>query len=41
MVKFPTGAAAIRSINAFKNFGGLPQIVGAIDGTHFHINRPG
>jgi hypothetical protein len=37
---FPRGRRMISYMNDFKNLCGLLAVVGAIDGTHFHIKKP-
>lgn len=39
-IAWPTGNRLQMIIAQFREFSGLPGIVGAIDGTHFHIRKP-
>jgi hypothetical protein len=39
-LSFPRGHKMLRYMNDFKHLYGLSTMVGAIDGTHFHIRKP-
>lgn len=39
-ISWPTGNKLQVNMAQFREFSGLPGIVGAIDGTHFHIRKP-
>ena len=39
-ISWPTGERLQLIMNQFREFSGLPGVVGAIDGTHFHIRKP-
>lgn len=39
-IRLPTGRELEESIEGFENFCGLPQVAGAIDGTHIEIKAP-
>lgn len=39
-ISWPTGNRLRLNMAQFREFSGLPGIVGAIDGTHFHIRKP-
>ena len=39
-ISWPTGNRLQLNMAQFRKFSGLPRIVGAIDGTHFHIRKP-
>jgi hypothetical protein len=39
-LSFPRGRTMVTYMNDFKQLYGLPPVVGAIDGTHFHIKKP-
>lgn len=39
-ISWPTGNRLHLNMAQFREFSGLPGIVGAIDGTHFHIRKP-
>ncbi len=40
LVVFPRGSAARRSVLEVRKLGGIPNIVGVVDGTHTPIDRP-
>ena len=39
-IRWPNNARALQNMVAFKDYCGLPSIIGAIDGTYFSISRP-
>lgn len=39
-ISWPSGNRLQMSMGQFREFSGLPGVVGAIDGTHFHIRKP-
>lgn len=39
-ISWPTGQRLQLTMAQFRQFSGLPGVVGAIDGTHFHIRKP-
>ena len=40
LVKWPTGAEAQRCIAEMREYSGIPNCIGIIDGTHLEIRRP-
>ena len=39
-IRWPNSARALQNMVAFKDYCGLPGVIGAIDGTHFSISKP-
>lgn len=39
-IRWPNSARALQNMEAFKDYCGLPGIIGTIDGTHFSISKP-
>jgi hypothetical protein len=39
-ISWPRGNRLLTTISEFRDWCGLPGVVGAIDGTHFHIKKP-
>ena len=39
-IQWPRGACLVQKMNQFQEWCGLPSMVGAIDGTHFDIQKP-